>query len=147
MRLPPGKRYEGDGVVKPGISYFFVFLNMHNKKELEPRRKALRNHGTSSEAFLWKHLSKKQLEGKKFRRQHSINNYIVDFFCPSERLIVELDGYGHQTPNGVEYDEKRTDFLEGLDYRVIRFENKMVFDNLASVLTEIKENFNWKENP
>jgi len=119
---------------------------MHNKKELEAQRKELRNNATPAEAFLWRHLSNKKLEGRKFRRQHSINMYIVDFFCPSERLIVELDGEGHLTPNGMEQDEHRTHYLQSLDYRVIRFENKMVFDNLYSVLEEIKDNFNWQEN-
>ena len=84
-----------------------------------------------------------KLEGRKFRRQHSINNYIVDFFCPSERLIIELDGEGHLTTNGEEKDKLRTEYLENLDYRIVRFENKMIFENLSSVLMEIKDNFGW----
>lgn len=68
---------------------------MHNKKNLKEHRKALRNKGTSAEAFLWVQLSKSKLEGRNFRRQHRIGNYIVDFFCPSERLIIELDGEVH----------------------------------------------------
>ncbi len=118
---------------------------MHNKKELESFRKELRNNATPAEAFLWKYLSNKKAEGRKFRRQHSINNYIVDFFCPSERLIIELDGSGHLSPNGEEKDARRTAYLEGLDYKIIRFENKMVFENLALVLMEIKDNFGWKD--
>ena len=114
---------------------------MHNKKALEKYRKALRNKGTSAEAFLWTQLSSRKLEGRKFRRQHSIQNYIVDFFCPSERLIVELDGEVHMNATAEEKDKTRTKFLEDLDYKVIRFENKMVFDNLQSVLMEIKDNF------
>lgn len=116
---------------------------MHNKKKLENFRKELRNNATPAEASLWKYLSKSKLEERKFRRQHSINNYIVDFFCPSERLIIELDGEGHLTTNGEEKDEIRTGYLESLDYRIIRFENKMVFENLSSVLMEIKDNFGW----
>lgn len=116
---------------------------MHNKKNLENFRKELRNNATPAEASLWSYLSKSKLEGRKFRRQHSINNYIVDFFCPSERLIIELDGEGHFTANGQEKDNIRTKYLENLDYKVIRFENKMVFENLPSVLMEIKNNFGW----
>lgn len=120
------------------------FLNknqIHNRKYLEPFRKELRNNGTSAEAFLWKYLSKSQLEGRKFRRQHSIGNYIVDFYCPKEKLIIELDGEIHYTPNAREKDEKRTKYLNELGFVVIRFENKMIFDHLPSVLREIKDHF------
>ncbi len=113
---------------------------IHNKKELIQFRKKLRNNLTPAEAFLWKHLKAKQLDGKRFVKQHSIGNYIVDFYCASEKLIVELDGQVHQNHTAMEYDEKRTMFLNGLGYKVKRFENKMVFDNLRSVLMEIREN-------
>lgn len=114
---------------------------IHNRKELEPYRKNLRNNGTSAEAFLWKYLLKSQLEGRKFRRQHSIGNYIVDFYCPKEKLIIELDGQYHNRPDVQERDQIRTEYLEGLGFTVIRFENKMVFDHLPSVLKEIKDHF------
>lgn len=65
---------------------------IHNKKELEAYRKELRKRMTPSEAFLWKQLQKGKLKGRKFRRQHSIKNFIVDFYCPQEQLIIELDG-------------------------------------------------------
>ncbi len=118
---------------------------MHNRKHLEQYRKHLRNNATSAEAFLWKHLSKKQLEGRKFRRQHSIQNYIVDFFCPSEKLIIELDGEVHNNPKVQEKDRIRDDFFKNLDYTVLRFENKMVFDSLPSVLDEITQCFTSKK--
>ncbi len=114
---------------------------LHNRKYLETFRKELRNKGASAEAFLWKYLSKSQREGRKFRRQHSIGNYIVDFYCPKEKLIVELDGEIHHKPEVQGKDQKRTDYLENLGFTVIRFENKMVFDNLKSVLKEIENNF------
>ncbi len=111
---------------------------IHNRKYLEPWRKELRNEGTSAEAFLWKFLQHRKLEGRKFRRQHSILNYIIDFYCPEERLIVELDGMGHFTEEGMERDRKRTEVLMGLGFRVIRFENKRVFGELEKVLGEIR---------
>jgi very-short-patch-repair endonuclease len=114
---------------------------IHNKKYLEPYRKELRKNLTSAEAYLWKQLQQRKLDGKKFRRQHSIENYIPDFYCPEERLIIELDGQVHFKPTAQENDEKRTKRLEELGFKVIRFENKMVFDNLQSVLQEIKDNF------
>ena len=112
----------------------------HNKKQLEPFRKALRNNLTPAEAFLWKELKGKKFEGRKFRRQHSIDDFIVDFYCPSEQLIVELDGQVHLNPSAEEKDRKR-EILEDLGFTVLRFENRMVFENLDSVLREIKDNF------
>lgn len=114
---------------------------IHNRKYLETYRKDLRNNGTSAEAFLWKYLQKSQLDGRKFRRQHSIGNCITDFYCPKEKLIIELDGQIHNTLQAQEYDQKRTEYLNSLGFAVIRFENKMIFEHLPSVLQEIKDNF------
>ena len=115
---------------------------LHTRKELSGFRKELRENMTPAEAFLWKHLKSRQLEGRRFTRQHSIGSFIVDFYCASEKLIIELDGAGHFTKDGIEYDKNRTNYLEQLGYKVIRFENKMVFDNFQSVVMEIKDNFN-----
>jgi len=115
---------------------------LHNRKELESYRKALRHNLTSAEATLWIELKGKQLEGRKFRRQHSVGPYILDFYCPSEKLCVELDGAGHFTPEGVAYDKTRTEYLNRLNIRVIRFRNLDVFEQMEKVLSEIKSNFN-----
>ena len=114
---------------------------IHNKKELEAFRKKLRSHGTSAEAYLWTHLQQRKLEGRKFRRQHSIANFIVDFYCAEEKLIIELDGLYHMNPTAEEKDGRRTKILEGLGFRLIRFENRSMFENLDWVLGEIKNNF------
>ncbi|MGB5941584.1 MAG: endonuclease domain-containing protein [Leeuwenhoekiella sp.] len=114
---------------------------IHNRKELESQRKHLRSHLTPAEAFLWNHLKKKQLNGRKFRRQHSIKNFIVDFYCAAEKLIIELDGQPHCIPTAEEYYNWRTDRLEQLGFTVLRFENRMVFDFLPSVLKEIEDHF------
>ena len=114
---------------------------MHNRKYLKRRRQQLRNQGTSAEAFLWKFLSKSQLKSRKFRRQHSIENFIVDFYCPSECLIIELDGEYHNHPITMEKDKKRDARLKALGFKVLRFENKLVFDDLEGVLLTISEHF------
>ena len=116
----------------------------HNKKFLQPFRKALRNNLTPAEAYLWKQLQRRKFKGRKFRRQHSIENFIVDFYCAEEQLIIELDGEVHKTPLSEEKDEKRTKKLEDFGFKVIRFENRMVFDFLPSVLKEIENNFKKK---
>ena len=112
-----------------------------NKKALKEFRKELRSNLTPAEAVMWKVLQRKQLEGRKFRRQHSISNYIVDFYCPKEKLVIELDGAGHFTPKGNNKDELRDAYLNKLNIRALRFENRDVFNNLDAVLEEIKNNF------
>lgn len=86
-------------------------IKINNLPYLKTFRCKLRNNLKPAEAKLWTYLQRKQLDGRKFRRQHSIGNYIVDFYCPSERLAIELDGQGHYTPAGQEYDTERTMFL------------------------------------
>lgn len=114
---------------------------IHNHKHLEERRKELRKKLTPAEATLWKSLQKKQLEGRKFRRQHSIQNFIVDFYCPSEKLVIELDGAVHLDFAQQNYDLERTEILENLGLKVIRFENRLVFENLPEVLEEVISHF------
>ena len=96
---------------------------------------------TSAEAFLWNVLKEKKFESRKFRRQYSIKKYIVDFYCARERIIIELDGEVHLNAYSEEKDRRREEILNEMGFKVLRFENKMVFENLESVLQEIKENF------
>ncbi len=114
---------------------------VHTKYELKDLRAHLRKNLTPAEAFLWSKLKARQFKNKRFTRQHSIGNYIVDFYCAEYRLIIELDGEIHNNPSQEEKDLNRTKYLENLNYKVIRFENKMVFDNLPSVFFEIENNF------
>lgn len=116
-------------------------MKKHDKPELRQNRKALRRNLTSAEAFLWKNLQHKKLNGRKFRRQHSIDNYIVDFYCASEKLMIELDGEVHNNPVAEEEDEKRDSHLQNLGFTVLRFENRWVFEHLSSVLQEIVDHF------
>ena len=110
---------------------------IHNLTSSNDRRKELRGNLTPAEAFLWKHLKNSQLDGKKFRRQHSIGPYIVDFFCAECRLAVELDGAGHMTEFGAEADSERSEFLKRFNLTVIRFENKWVFENTRRSLKRL----------
>jgi len=112
---------------------------IHNLESANDRRRKLRHNLTSAEAVLWLNLKNGKLDGKKFRRQHSIGPYIADFFCPECRVIVELDGAGHQTVLGAERDFKRSEFLKRFGIRVIRFENRAVFENLEGVLDAIRD--------
>jgi len=116
----------------------------HNKTQFKNFRKKLRNDGTSAEAELWKHLSNRKLNGRKFRRQHSVRNFILDFYCPSEKLGIELDGEDHYWQDGLERDFKKENYLIVHDIRVLRFENKWVFHDLEYVLKKISIAFDEK---
>ena len=119
-------------------------MKIHNKKYLKLRRKELRNNATQAEKFLWEELKESKLKGKKFRRQHSVSDYIIDFYCSSEKLAIELDGEIHNENDRIKYDKQRTEYLNSLGVRVIRFENQEVLHDISSVLKEIAQNFNFK---
>ena len=90
---------------------------------------------TDSERFLWKYLRKRQIGGHKFRRQHIIGNYIVDFVCLKKKLVIELDGGQHK--NNIEYDTQRTKYLKLEGFKVIRFWNNQVLNEIEGVLETI----------
>ena len=115
--------------------------HVFNRKRLKSFRSILRNNSTSAEAVLWSKLKLKNLDGRKFRRQHSIGKYIVDFYCPSEKLIIELDGDPHGDPGQVWKDTIRDKYLEEFGFTVLRFENRFVFQEPEFVLKGIKKYF------
>jgi len=106
----------------------------YNQETLE-KAKELRKESTKEENKLWKYLSGKQLDNFKFRRQQPIDKYIVDFFCPAANLVIELDGSQHAEQK--DYDNKRTDFLESKGYKVLRFWNNEVNENIEGVVEKI----------
>ena len=97
--------------------------------------RTLRKKMTDAERVLWRHLRNRQLGGWKFRRQHPIGPFIVDFVCIEKKLIIELDGGQHAKT--VESDAKRTQFLEQQGYRVMRFWNNEIFQNFYGVCDTI----------
>ncbi len=117
---------------------------IHNKKSLLENRRTLRNNPTGAEKVLWRYLKGSQQANHKFRRQHSVGNYILDFYCPEELLAVELDGANHFTEEGKGNDKERDEFLASLNIKVLRFENKQIFENIKEVLGEIKRSFKNK---
>ncbi len=98
-----------------------------------------RNNPTEAEELLWNYLRSDGL-GVTFKRQHIIGIYIADFVCLSHRLIIELDGKYHQSPEQQESDTERTAWLEKNGYRVLRFTNEELFRNINKVLDTINEN-------
>lgn len=114
---------------------------LNNFKFLKSKRKRLRKQLAPAEATLWGLLKSKQL-GAKFRRQHSVGNYILDFYCPSHLLAVELDGAKHFTLEGLESDSQRDNYLSSLGIKVLRIENKLVFERTDYVIALIEEHLN-----
>ena len=100
------------------------------------RAQSLRNTATKPEVVLWGVLNRRQLGGLKFRRQHPIEPFIVDFYCAERRLIVELDGNSHIGRSAE--DERRIGFLRGLGFHVLRFGNDDVFHRLQGVVDTIR---------
>jgi very-short-patch-repair endonuclease len=101
--------------------------------------KDLRSRSTDAERILWSHIRAKRLEGFKFRRQHPIGKYIVDFACLESKIVIELDGGQHAEPDRKEYDRQRDDWLEKEGYRVLRFWDNEVLQNIRGVLEVIRE--------
>lgn len=101
------------------------------------RARALRKNPTDAEGKLWAHLRLRQLGGYKFRRQHPIGTYIVDFFCIEKKLIIEVDG-GQYDDNKC-YDSKRDKWLENKGFRVLRFWNNEVLTYIETVLAVIAD--------
>jgi very-short-patch-repair endonuclease len=96
----------------------------------------LRRRSTDAEQVLWEALRGRKLEGHKFRRQHPLGPYVVDFWCPEHALVVELDGPIHDQLAG--HDPERTAEIESHGYQVVRFRNDDVLNNLDSVLQRIR---------
>jgi len=115
----------------------------HNRPVLTEFRKKLRKRLTPAEATLWRILKSGKLDGRKFRRQHSVGPYILDFYCPEESLCVELDGEVHYNEVAEEHDAKRSRYLRSVGIKVVRFENKFVWDETEYVLHRIRSNFGW----
>ena len=104
-----------------------------NPKKSQALRAVLRNGMPEPERHLWRHIRGRQL-GVKFRRQHGVGSYIVDFYCPERRLVIEIDGDSHYTDEAKLYDLERTAYFQRIGLQVIRFTNYQIMNELDSVL-------------
>ena len=112
-------------------------MNHQAKATMFERARLLRQNETPAEKKLWTHLKDKQLDGIKFRRQHPIGRYILDFYCHKNKLGIEIDGGYHQDKLQQWVDKDRTQYLEELGLRVIRFTNEEVMSQIERVLDKI----------
>ena len=115
--------------------------NLHKEAigKLYQYGRELRKESTKAEKLLWAELRNRKLNGLKFRRQHPLDKFIVDFYCNEKKLVVELDGSVHEEKINKDYDEARTAMLAGLNVIVLRFQNEEVINNLKDVLNKIRE--------
>jgi len=114
-------------------------MNYSNHPVTKEYRQLLRRTETASERMLWKYLRGKQLDGYRFRQQHGFGPYILDFYCPSLRSCIELDGEVHDSPEAKQHDCDRTVFLNQNRISVLRFRNEEVENNMGEVLQRIRE--------
>ena len=115
--------------------------NLHKEAtgKLYQYGRELRQDSTDAEKLLWAELRNRRLKGLKFRRQHPLDKFIVDFYCNEKKLVVELDGALHDEKMNKDYDEARTALLAGLNVFVLRFRNEEVINNMKEVLKKISE--------
>jgi len=108
-----------------------------NRGSERDKRKALRSNASDAEQRLWRHLRAKQL-GTKFRRQYSIDAYVLDFYAPRLKLAIEVDGDSHFTAEAMKYDRERTTYMNQFGIEVLRFTNLEIFENIEGVLDTIE---------
>lgn len=106
-----------------------------NAPKMKLRRQKLRREATESEKIIWEELKQSQL-GVKFIRQYSIKNWVVDFYCPEQKLVIEVDGDVHESTQIA--DKHRDRFLMSMGMRVIRVKNEEIVDNIGEVVEKIK---------
>ena len=112
--------------------------HLKNTQQLKHLRRELRNHSTMAEKSLWNWLKCDQVEGLRFRRQFSIDKFILDFYCPKLKLCIELDGDYHFHVNQPFYDFERDEFLrEKFGIHTFRFENKIVLEQPQTIINAI----------
>jgi very-short-patch-repair endonuclease len=94
---------------------------------------------TGPEKYLWSQLRARQFYGFKFRRQHGIGSYIVDFCCPEQSLVIEIDGHSHAETGQISKDRQRDEYLQAIGLQVIRYSNDDILKNLDGVLADLHQ--------
>ncbi len=129
MHFPPLlKGRTKEGLLKPMLPY---------NKNLKPLARQLRSSLTKAENIFWQKVRHKQLLGCQFYRQKTLGNYIVDFYCPAKKLVVELDGSQHYDPDYQILDQQRSAYLHQLGLKVLRYNNNEVLQNIQGVINHL----------
>jgi len=129
---PIGRGVRGEGCLHYRAGFGF--------SGLKKRARELRQKQTPAEELFWELVRNRQFMDLKFRRQHQIGDYITDFCCPAEKLVVEFDGAGHNDPQQKKHDQKRDRYLSSVGFKVLRFQNDTLLDQPESVFSSIENN-------
>ncbi|MEM6714807.1 MAG: endonuclease domain-containing protein [Cyanobacteria bacterium P01_C01_bin.147] len=110
----------------------------NQRADIEKRRR-LRQNATPAEQLVWQRLRDRQVENCKFRRQYSVDAFVLDFYCPELRLAIEIDGDSHNSEEAVAYDLARQRTIEALGIQFLRFTNREVSGQLDVVIEQIAQ--------
>lgn len=127
---PFPKGGKGDSILLGGSVLYY-------NRKLKNTARTLRKNITDTEGLLWSRIRRKQLKEYQFYRQKTLGDYIVDFYCPSAKLIIELDGSQHYGEKGLKKDNVRDQYLLGLGFQLVRFPSTEVFGNIDGIVSEI----------
>ena len=121
-------------------------MTLHYNKTIEkPKRKSLRHNMTQPEVILWSKLKGNNIGGHKFRRQYSVDQFVLDFYCPQLKIAIEVDGESHVSNDAMEYDHSREEHIKQFGIMFLRFTNNDVRNNLSGVLNKILETVRERE--
>lgn len=120
-------------------------FHLSNDPSTKDFRRQLRRESTPCERILWKRLRNKQVLDLKFRQQHGYGAYVLDFYCPTIRLCIEVDGDTHDGDEAREHDRERTEFLNQQGITVIRFRNEEIEGDVENVVCKIKQFINNRD--
>lgn len=121
------------------VAYTQVVPQVYTRKDSEPTRSTLRKRMTAPELVFWTAVRNRKLKDYKFRRQYSVGRYVIDFYCPSVRLGIEIDGESHFVDNQQQYDRVRQEYIDALGIKVLRYTNTEVMKNLNGVLEDVSK--------
>ena len=115
-------------------------MTKHFNKSIEKeKRRKLRKNSTHSEDLVWRYLRNRQLLGYKFKRQYSVDHFVIDFYCPEIKFAIELDGASHLLPEQKEYDIKRQKYLETFGITFLRISDDELFGNPNLAFKEVEQ--------
>ena len=109
-----------------------------NRTSEKAKRRQLRKDQTYAEKIIWMHLRNRKMLGYKFRRQYSVDKYVIDFYCPELKLAIESDGSVHELPEQKTYDRKRQEYLENYGIKFVRIKNEELFGNPNKAFEKIE---------
>ncbi|GAX35478.1 endonuclease domain-containing protein [Nodularia sp. NIES-3585] len=112
---------------------------LYNKNSELEKRRVLRQNITKAEKVIWHNIRDRQLENCKFRRQYSVDRFVIDFYSAELKLAIEIDGDSHFQDGAAEYDQAKQEFMESVGIKFIRFTNNDVYGNLSGVLESIAQ--------